>query len=402
MSATDSLAISVQQQSLSPLELAQMLIMGDEATDIYWLRLSGVDFASLMRKGYALDLGQSEALREQHAKLYPFVQQAVSSGQGIYALPMSAYATVLLGEKDVVFDSAMGPTLHTLEDWMDYLDAWPADRRPDMLPFMGYDVRSFAYQLALQVYADSAVAAGQALSFDTELMRQIFSRLDSLAFAHGQAEGGAEDSYQMPAVFSNEWLFHLNAFNGDGRDSHTFFPFLLSASQGQPAALPMEVSCVFINARTKQPQAALRFLEALAQAIPDDDRIMLRQQDNQPVGNPHYPQIMADYEALLARQRDKLQQAEGAEYHELAAWLARAESHAQQMKEDLRYTISGDNIAAYRVLARHGFVRQFDAQYQGLQAAMDILPQYVDGSMDLERFIADIESRLRLIRAEHQ
>ena len=402
MNLSDSVKLSVREMSMSPLEFAQMIVNGAEE-DLLWVKLSNVDFMSLMKKGYALDLSVSPQLIKQHRKLYPVIRKAVSQGGGVFALPMTAYGTALLGEDNFVFDEGMKPTLHSLSDLLDYVETWPdafGEEHPEMLPFGNSDTRHELYQLVLQTYVDGYLGSGQTLNFDTQLLRDLLMRMEALDL--DALDKYRSEEYGMPAVFPNEWLMFLHQFSGDGRDSYDYYPFLLSPGEGLPASLPLEVTCVFINAKTKHPEAALAFLEALALSRGDDDRILMNQDDNQPVENPHYEQILADLQALMARRRAELNDMTGAQRTETEDWLKRAAGYYEELKLSQRYIISPEQIAAYREMAEHAYVRQYSGEYQGAQEALDILPQYIDGSITMEMYIKEIEGRLNLIRTENQ
>lgn len=402
MNLSDGVNLSVRQARMDPLAFAQQMVTGAEE-DLFWVKLSQADFVSVMKKGYALNLADSAALREDHGRLYEQVRAAVAHGDGIYGLPMTACGIVLLGDEQIVFDENRQPRLRTLDDLLDFLarwqDAYAADH-PGMTAFGDGQGRYALCRLALETYIDGCAAAGQPLHFDTPELRQTLARIEALD--EGALAGGGGEDYAMPALFSNEWLMSPRLFDGDGRDSNTFLPLLLSVSEDRPAPLPMEVTCVFVNARTRHPKEALAFLEALAQCRSHDNRILLSDQDNEPVDNPRYAQIVSEHEALIARKRAELSALEGADRGELAAWLARAEQHHEEIKATQRYLISPDNIRAYRALAGHAFVRRFNGEAQGAQAAMDMLPQYTDGSLTLDMFLSEAENRLNLIRLESQ
>jgi uncharacterized iron-regulated membrane protein len=134
--------------------------------------------------------------------------------------------------------------------------------------------------------------------------------------------------------------------------------------------------------------------------MPDDDRIMLHEQENTPVENPSYQQTLAEYEALLARKRAQMDAATGGERNELKAWLTRAEQHYEELKVTQRWLISEQNIRDYRALAAHAYVRQYNGEFLGARTAVETLSQYTGGSIDLDRFLGDIQNRLNLIRNE--
>ena len=402
MSLVDSVKLTTREMSMSPLEFAQMMVNGAEE-DLLWVKLSRVDFMSLMKKGYALDLSDSPQLLDQHEKLYPVIRKAVSYGGGVFALPMTAYGTVLLGEDSFVFDEDMKPTLHSLSDLLDYVETWPdvfGEEHPEMLPFGNSDTRHELYQMVLQTYVDGYLGSGQSLAFDTQLLRELLMRTEALDLE--ALDQHRSEEYGMPAVFPNEWLMFLHQFSGDGRDSCDYYPFLLSPGEGLPASLPLEVTCVFINAKTRHPEAALAFLEALALSRGDDDRILMNRNDNQPVENPHYDQALAEHQALMARRRAELNGMKGAQRTETEDWLKRAAGYYEELKLSQRYTISPEQIAAYREMAENAYVRQYSEEYQGAREALEILPQYIDGSIAMDMYIKEIEGRLNLIRTENQ
>ena len=404
MNQADGILLKTDMRSLDALEFAQLLLTGESDYDLFWVKLHGVDLDSLIKKGYAADLSQSSTLQAAHRQLYPFLQEACGQEGRAYALPMTAHATVLLGEKRYAFDDKGQPLITSIQGFLDYLEAWQegfGKDNPDMVSYRGYLMREGAFKLALNTYINQAMAQGEALDFDTPQLRAIFSRIDAMDWA-GLGDRQDGEDYAAPALFDNEWLIYLRLMDGDGRDSHHYFPFLLAAEEGQRGALPLTVSCVFVNAKSKNIDKAIRFLEILSGNLQPDARILLREKDNNPVENPYYEQTLKDYRELLARKRQEMDQAPELEKAELASWLKRAEGYYEEMKESQRWQISPGQIAAFRQLAQNAFVLRYDSNAQGAQAAFDILPQYVDGSISLDQYITEIQNRLRLIQQENQ
>lgn len=394
--------VELSRASLDALTLAQLLISGDDQHDLYWVKLSQVDFQSLMKKGYALDLSGSAALQQNHAALYPFLQQAVGDGKGIHALPLSAHVTVLLGEQGFVFDDQGQPRLHSLQDFLQYLSDWPeryGESEPGMLPYRGYEVRPGVYQLVLEAYAGSMLADGEPLSFDTPLFRGLMGQAEKLPW---DAISGQDEDYYAPAIFDQELLHFLRQFNGDGRDSHHYLPFLLSAGEGKPAAMPLDVSALFINPRTREPEAALRLMEALLTQIQPDARAMLSPEANEPVENPLYPQQLQEQQRHIDQVQAALKKAGETERAELKARLDRLQAYLTQIEQQQRYLISEQNLTDYRALAQGAYLLQQNGEQQGLHAARKLLPQYAEGQISLEQFITEAEARLKLIRTENQ
>lgn len=403
VSRAEGLRVKVTQQGMDPMDIAQMMIAGGDEYDLFWLELSEVDFDSLMKKGYAANLSNSPLLKANHDKLYPYLQQAVGLDGGIYALPVTLFATVMLGEEKIVFDQQMQPTLHTLFDMLDFMESWPdtyAEEHQGMSPFYPYEIKHFTYELALTTYINHYQGQGLPLHFDTDLMRAIFSRVEQLDYE--AMERAYEGDYSAQAVFDKEWMYNLFLFSGDSRDSNTFFPFLISAKEGEPAVAPLQAGIVFINARSQKKEAAISFLETMLGVITPDSRIMMHKTDAKPVENPHFEQLIREHQARVQLQKDLIKKAPQAQQEELKRRLEGMEEGEAWIRENRRYLIKQEHIDAWQKMAGHAFVQRYNSDAQGAKAAKELLSQYISGQLTLDMYIKEVQGRLQLFQLENE
>ncbi len=389
--------VQVTRHGLDQEALAQMMLTRDDTYDLFWVNLSGLDFDRLMRKGYCAELSHSETLRKNHAQLSPVVRRAVGREEGIYALPVSAHATVCL--QDSAF-ARMAP-IRSLDDLVGFLERWPdafAQDYPQMLPLGTESLRHQAHAMVLNAYINGYIGSGRRLTFDTPLLRQLFGRLEALDWA---ALGeNREGEYFAPVLFDNEWMMRISMMDGDGRDSRTYLPFLPAPEPGMEGALPLSVGAVFINPFSQRQQEAMALLEAMVTQVPTDARMMLYHQDSPPVANPLYHQNLEDMRARVEQIRFEAQQASGTHRQELEEAASRVAGYMEEMRESTRWLISAEQMAAWRAFSQHAFVVTRNGERQGANAAQDVLIRYTDGQMSIEQFIQEAESRLRLVRLE--
>lgn len=392
--------VQITEQGIDQETLAQLMITADDTYDLYWVNLSGLDFERIMTKGYAVDLSASALLTTNHNQLSAPVRRAMGGNDGVFALPVSVYATVFLQEE--AFAGAQGKApVRSLRDLVQFLERWPtefAQEHPDMLPMYPEDLRRRVFAMVLRAYIDGYIGAGVPLVFDTPLLRELFTRLEGLDWvALGEEK---DDEYFAPVLFDNEWMLSLSLMDGDGRDSYTYVPFLPAPEASMEGALPLSVSAVFINPFSQQQPQAMSLIEALVRQVSPDARMMLYHEDSAPVENPMYRQILENQQGRVDQLLFEAEQATGQQKKEIEEAAKRVAYYLEQMKETQRWLISAEQITAWRALSRNAFVVALNGERQGAKAAMEVLMQYADGQLDLDRFIHEVEGRLRLIRQE--
>ena len=78
-------------------DLIQAMMSQSASMDIYVLNMSGAEFATLLDRGYAVELGGSEKITGLVGQMYPAIAEAASRDGMVYALPLEMYNYSMMG-----------------------------------------------------------------------------------------------------------------------------------------------------------------------------------------------------------------------------------------------------------------------------------------------------------------
>ena len=109
------------------------MLVGTFDADVFWLHSAGIDYRSIMEKGYCLDLSGSEIIRNAMENLYPaFADQCVKDGK-IYAVPIGSQLDFLTMNPDLAADAGMGEVAipDSFPAFLDFVEAWNAHLQDD-------------------------------------------------------------------------------------------------------------------------------------------------------------------------------------------------------------------------------------------------------------------------------
>ena len=162
----------------------------------------------------------------------------------------------------------------------------------------------------------------------------------------------------------------------------------------------MRLRCLAINARTKNPEAALKYAEAYVANLPEEVKIMLYPGENTPLQPPGIEErilAMQENEQALTAQ---ISQAEGAQRSQLEEELQALQARlASQLPQ--RYTVSPEVIATYREHMNRAFV-----QNRQLTRLLDdpefhqLFRRWQQGQISLDSYLKEADSKLRLMQLE--
>ena len=382
------------------------LISGDDTFDVAVVRLESTDFQSIMRKGYAADLSGSDAIRHYVEDLYPSILQAVGRDESIFALPVDGYGFLQLYE-GFFFEKTGHPLPRTVAELVDFIEGWPtryAVEWPQMEPiYMAAYKRTLA-QVALDIYQDAMRYRGGTFTYDTPLLRRMLSAIDALPDGAGEDSAPMENNgeFRMEVLPLREQIRDFHAFRGEGRDSYTFYPLLLAADDNEPAVMRLEVTALFINPRTKNLDGAMRFLENYISVINPELRMLFSPDMNKPIPNPRHEEQLAAQQAHLDDLTARRDKAQGAERTELQRLVDISTKDLADMREDGRWLVSEETIAAWRAMAEHNYVNQRTGDNLASEEVYSLFSRYLEGQMDLEQFVREAEAKTRLIMKESQ
>jgi hypothetical protein len=136
----------------------------------------------------------------------------------------------------------------------------------------------------------------------------------------------------------------------------------------------------------------------------DEDKLTMLKDFREPKLNKYYEQSMEDYSERIEAAKQELEKAEGAEKTQLEKDLARMEIRYKIMLEGLgKYEYTQEIVDKYKSFLNNVYVMDFDKyQATGQEQIMTLKDRFIEGQMDLEMFIKEIDAKLNLIKLENQ
>ena len=389
-------------------DLIQAMMSQSASMDIYVLDMSGAEFATLLDRGYAVELGGSEKIASLVGQMYPAIAEAASRDGMVYALPLEMYNYSMMGydmeafrrlglsEEDV-------PT--TWDELLDLLIALPdyMANDEDVSMFEPYvtqeDARESLFSMILDNYLLYIDQPDQEFTLDTPLLRGLLEKLEMVDFEAlgliSRDEAGTSFSWSAePGDFMFATTVNLDvrryAFDN-------FTPMLLGFEEGVPGMMSVQVNAALVNPFSQNVETAIAFLETVADNLDEIFRIQTMPSENTPVRSPYYEENMESYEEQLAYLRESLESAEDEETRAaLEQNIAEMEGYMQEYEEEDSWEVSAASIDHYRGYAENMVVpsNMNDAEFYELRM------QYVDGLIGMDEMISKMDQRLTMMRME--
>ena len=179
---------------------------------------------------------------------------------------------------------------------------------------------------------------------------------------------------------------------------------VLKATETSPEGFSAELTLVFVNSKTHDPENALKYIENFIHGYQDETKISLCKDYAKPKLNPYYEKGMESQKAHIDALKKEIEKAEGAEKTELEKDLARAEVGYQLDLEGVgKYQYTQEGIEEYKSYINNVYISTYDNSLFSRQEQMQTLRQrLIEGQMDLDAFIKEADSKLKLIKLENQ
>ena len=389
-------------------DLIQAMMSQSASMDIYVLDMSGAEFATLLDRGYAVELGGSEKIASLVGQMYPAIAEAASRDGMVYALPLEMYNYSMMGydmeafrrlglsEEDV-------PT--TWDELLDLLIALPdyMANDEDVSMFEPHvtqeDARESLFSMILDNYLLYIDQPDQEFTLDTPLLRGLLEKLEMVDFeALGLISRDEAGTSFFWSAEPGDFMF-ATTVNLDVRRYafDNFTPMLLGFEEGVPGMMSVQVNAALVNPFSQNVETAIAFLETVADNLDEIFRIQTMPSENTPVRSPYYEENMESYEEQLAYLRESLESAEDEETRAaLEQNIAEMEGYMQEYEEEASWEVSAASIDRYRGYAENMVVpsNMNDAEFYELRM------QYVDGLIGMDEMISKMDQRLTMMRME--
>lgn len=380
-----SVAVSSAPYEDASNALMQMANNKDNSTDILTISSPSM-LATIIDKGYALDLSSSDVIKDHLSQMNPSIQKACMRDGKIYAIPTMVYAPALVVEDAVLtempFSQADIPTdlLSLLMFTQEY---------PDEIILSGDKERSFSriidHYLSYYAYLD------QPLTFDTPLFREALATLESLDWSKDASEYWGMD---------NELLIDYgNPLSGNAKR------FPLSLSQETPYIATMDAGFTFINPNTVQPEMAIKYLEYRFQLYDLESKIILYPDFNDIPISPWHQENVDSLTTSIETFKASLESCEPSEVAEINEKIASYEKELETINSN-PYEIRPDVIEQYRSLVSDNIVLNdyYNLFYSdsGSDEIQTLRNRYLASQISTDEFIQKLEKIINMMEKEKQ
>lgn len=414
-------------------ELGQALVSGSNNIDIFALGGNYMDTNSIINKGYALELSGAKGVSEFVDSLYPYIKDACVRDGKIYALPVYLYHhtysqnNMLLEELNISSPKTFGDVCDILSDW--YSDE---DRASEYNFTEDPNVKYVMWDMLFNLYANHVYLSGEEMRFDTPVFRsmadKLMKALENVPDISDSEMQYDEEYYQKPTLFGMQSLDIYQMSNeaenrrriellkehpafaddesykkSDGY-SYPFDAMVLKATETSPEGFSMELTLVFVNSKTHDPENALRYIENFIQGYMDETKISLCKDYAEPKLNQYYEKGVENQKDYVESLKKEIEKAEGAEKTELEKDLARAEVIYQLFLEGRgKYQYTQEGIEEYKSYLNNVYISTYDnSLFSRQEQILTLRQRLIEGQMNLDAFIKEADAKLKLIKLENQ
>lgn len=405
------IAVDVSGDYTSDIEkLTQSMVSDTGAYDVLLMNLSYMPVERLIEKGYCADLSQSADIMEKVSAMYPEMVEPLMVDGKLYGVPVGISGTCY-GVNMELWES-LGLTEDDLPtsvpELYDFAANWVWDYGEDHPEISLFDLGSYSnqilYSLLLNDYIAYMQKQGEELVFDTPVFRALMEGFSAIDFEEIlSVQDQDADTYWTPdALFSTAMSVGYLGYQDE-----RFQPLYLALEEGGEPFIGMNLSVLTVNPRTKRMNEALLYVsEYLDNLDKTSANITLFPDHNDPVENDSYQSNLEDMQESLAKMQQSLENASEENRAEIEQQIQWQEESIADW-ENYRYSVTAEQIADYRenVAPLVYVIRQnvfLNADASATSEINKLLMQYMEGAVNLDSLVRELDQRVRLMQLEDQ
>ena len=321
---------------------AYTLISQGDTTDLYLISLtSGVE--ALVDKGYAGDLAGSAVLMQDSARLYPAIIAPLTRGGALYGVPVDIMVSAWAAHSD----GADAPL--TLPALLAERAAWATNDANTGTPFLtnAYGASEWTRadwsRLVLTQYVMAQSEAEGPANFTADGFTTLLKALQTLP-DEPTAEGQSGDQL-MAGAFAAEYFLTLQ----DTREQGIVVIPPPILAEGDTPRVPARVHAYVLNPLSAHKEAAMRFLEYVAQNRDLVTQALMCPGDPRNELTPEASATLEELQAQLAEMPGRILSTAAEHQAELKAEAARLEADIEALPQSPgSWQLSPDALNTYR------------------------------------------------------
>ena len=384
----------------------------DDSVDIYVLSTSTAVYDAVFNRGYLMELDGSEKVAALAESMYPSVREGLCSNGHLVALPVSVNATTVgVSEKAL---EALGLKLEDVPDnWPDFLDfiAGLADKLQQTkgvsLFYSSYTDAEARYELMITILEDYqryVSFANPGMGYNTDLLRGLFEKLEQIDFvALGCVPADQVTDDEGPVFYDEEESLTLLQ-TGSGCNIGNFYseytPVLMRMEPNAPSYLVLDSMVAVINPFTKNPEAALAFIDELVDNLALSTLYCLTPDRNETIRGEANQEILDDTTSELAALKSEYEQAAPEEKQSLEQDIRNAEENLEYVEANL-WDVSPAELEWYRAHDDNIVISNYNWLYSdSVGEATDLIEQYQGGQISVRDMLEGIDKKVQMMLLE--
>ena len=384
----------------------------DDSVDIYVLSTSTAVYDAVFNRGYLMELDGSEKVSALAESMYPTVREGLCSNGHLVALPVSVNATTIgVSEKAL---EALGLKLEDVpDDWPGFLDfiAGLGDKLQQTkgvsLFYSGYTDAEARYELLITILEDYqryVSFANPGMGYNTDLLRGLFEKLEQIDFvALGCVPADQVSDDEGPVFYDeDEGLTLLQTGSGCniGNYYSEYTPVLMRMEPNAPSYLVLDSMVAVINPFTKNPEAALAFIDELVDDLSLSTLYCLTPDRNETIRGESNQEVLDDATSELAALKAEYEQASPEEKQSLELEIRNAEENLEYIESNL-WDVSPVELEWYRAHDDNIVISNYNWLYSdSVGEATDLIEQYQGGQITVKEMLEGIDKKVQMMLLE--
>lgn len=368
--------------------IADAITRSDEV-DVYFLyTLLSTTFESLKNRGYLLALDDPQILAMTDA-IYPEIMRPLKLDQGVCALPFGLSIQEGVGvNMDVWLELGLQES-ELPKTWGEFL-RFVAEDAPELIQqseelsiFPGEKDASDMLHVIENIYASYRAIQDHEIGYATPEFQDIlrlFEQIDPDCFmAAGEK-----------SIFVDEYIPDPGNAGGDTR----YLP--LSFKENESSQIPAGLMLMAVNPNSKHREAALKLVKYYFEHIEPLDKLALCPNENAPIVNDFYDDLVGEYENRMADYARRINDATAPD--ERASLELERDAYDAQTSaliENNKYLVSPSGIAQFRNEVNQRLVPLFcpSLSLEEVRAVNDKRIQFLQGHISSDQYISELERR---------
>ncbi len=410
-------------------ELSERLVSGGGSDiDIMVASSSETDIKNIINKGYAMDMSDIPGVKEFYDSLYPYYKEVNPDDGKIYALPVWTQFNNYSCNPDLFKKLGM-EIPETFDELCDCMVWW--NENPDITEeYNFYDwsqTKLAAWNMLFSVYRSFIRMSGQELKYDTPEFRSMVEKLTkSLENVEEIQEPETDEElmefYERSTLLGQQQvdLNFISNYNEMNRvkdkasdsfkenymfeETYPFYPLVLKVKDDLPSGIGVNAAYLMISSQGKNTEQAKAYVKAIVELLDAKTKAQFSEDFDELVENPYYNRQLESIKDAIANTEKELKDAEGAEKTHLEEILSGLEvSYQATLEGEGKYEYTREDLNEFKSFLKDVYLEDYSNNIDYGEETLYLLRQrLIDGQIDVEAFIKEMDAKLNLIRMENQ